>query len=137
MCFCLTNASTFEGKITQKSPSMKPCLICLAIKLFVSNAAAAQSGMRLTAFLLPVTSFQNLAKAPAIVRADSVAYQQGASFTIKASNYYTSSLGFFCRKELELEKTLRLPVKFRLGSVAYTDMMEGKGCGRLAVYGKK
>ena len=45
--------------------------------------------------------------------------------TIPAS-YYTSTLGFFCQKELQLEKAIKFPVKFRLGSVAYTDKMEGK-----------
>jgi len=41
--------------------------------------------------------------------------------------FYYNSIGFFCKKELQLEKTLKFPVKFRLGSVAYTDEMEGKG----------
>lgn len=45
--------------------------------------------------------------------------------TIPAS-YYTSQLGFFCKKELQLQKAIKFPVKFRLGSVAYTDKMEGK-----------
>jgi len=40
--------------------------------------------------------------------------------------FYYNSIGFFCKKELQLEKTLKFPVKFRLGSVAYTDEMEGK-----------
>lgn len=42
------------------------------------------------------------------------------------SNYYSSTLGFFCKKELQVEKTVKFPVKFRLGSVAYCDAMEGK-----------
>ncbi|HEX8460965.1 MAG TPA: hypothetical protein VF623_06030, partial [Segetibacter sp.] len=46
--------------------------------------------------------------------------------TISTSLYYTNTLGFFCKKELQLEKALKFPVKFRLGSVAYTDQMEGK-----------
>lgn len=45
------------------------------------------------------------------------------------STFYYNSLGFFCRKELQLEKALSFPLKFRLGSVAYTDQMEGKGKG--------
>lgn len=42
------------------------------------------------------------------------------------SNYYSSTLGFFCRKELQVEKTVKFQVKFRLGSVTYCDAMEGK-----------
>ncbi len=40
--------------------------------------------------------------------------------------FYSSHIGFFCQKELQLQKAVKLPVKFRLGSVAYTDKMEGK-----------
>lgn len=50
-------------------------------------------------------------------------------FNLMSSNYYTSTLGFFCKKELEVEKALKFPLKVRLGSVAYTDQMEGKGSG--------
>lgn len=43
--------------------------------------------------------------------------------------FYFHSIGFFCQKELQIEKALRLPLKFRLGSVAYTNEMEGTGKG--------
>lgn len=46
-----------------------------------------------------------------------------------SSTFYFNSIGFFCQKELQVEKALSFPVKFRLGSVAYTDDMEGKGKG--------
>lgn len=39
-------------------------------------------------------------------------------------NYY--ELAFFCKIEVELEKSVQLPVKFRLGSVDYVDWLEGK-----------
>jgi hypothetical protein len=42
------------------------------------------------------------------------------------SNYYYNNLGFFCSKELQLEKVTKIPFRFRLGSVQYTDQMEGK-----------
>ena len=43
--------------------------------------------------------------------------------------YYNKTIGFFCIKELQVQKALKIPLKFRLGSVAYTDKMEGKGAG--------
>ena len=42
------------------------------------------------------------------------------------SDYYAGNLGFFCKKEILVEKTVKFPVKFRLGSVQYCDAMEGK-----------
>ncbi len=41
-------------------------------------------------------------------------------------DYYASSLGFFCKKELQLEKITAIPFKFRLGSVQQCDRLEGK-----------
>ncbi len=40
--------------------------------------------------------------------------------------YYASQLGFFCKQEIKLEKTAKIPFKFRLGSVDDCDRMEGK-----------
>jgi hypothetical protein len=49
-----------------------------------------------------------------------------SAFTPVAKDYYSKHLGFFCRKEVWLEKSISLPLRFRLGSVEYTDYMEGK-----------
>ncbi len=46
-------------------------------------------------------------------------------------NFYTSQIGFFCTKELQVEKLTKIPFRFRLGSVQYTDALEGKNNGRL------
>ena len=49
------------------------------------------------------------------------------------AGFYASHLGIFCRAELQVEKAVSLPVKFRLGSVMYTDYLEQKPN---AVYGR-
>ncbi len=41
-------------------------------------------------------------------------------------SYYAAHLGFFCKQEIKLEKTAKIPFKFRLGSVEDCDRMEGK-----------
>ena len=42
------------------------------------------------------------------------------------ADFYCQNFGFFCKKELQLEKVTGVPFKFRLGSVQYCDWMEGK-----------
>ena len=45
---------------------------------------------------------------------------------ILPQNYYTKNLPFFCRKELQVEKATKIAIKFRLGSVADCNKLEGK-----------
>lgn len=43
-----------------------------------------------------------------------------------AKDFYSCNLSFFCRKELQIEKATSIPLRFRLGSLQYTDYLEQK-----------
>ncbi len=42
------------------------------------------------------------------------------------SGFYLNSLGFFCKKEIQIENTIHLPVRLRLGSLQEVNRLEGK-----------
>jgi hypothetical protein len=41
-------------------------------------------------------------------------------------NFYNKNLGYFCKKEWQLQKIIALPVYIRLGSKEYVDYLERK-----------
>ena len=40
--------------------------------------------------------------------------------------FYASQLGFFCKQEIKMDKITKVPFRFRLGSVADCNRLEGK-----------
>jgi len=42
-----------------------------------------------------------------------------------SANYYTTQTGFFCNQERALEKKTKIPLRVRLGSLSYTEQLEG------------
>jgi len=48
------------------------------------------------------------------------------SFKPLPQNFYNQHLGYFCKKEIQLQKITLLPVYIRLGSKEYVDYMERK-----------
>lgn len=45
---------------------------------------------------------------------------------IVPANYHAKTLGFFCKKELQLQKSTGINIFFRLGSKNYVDYLERK-----------
>jgi hypothetical protein len=43
-----------------------------------------------------------------------------------APSYYCNNLGYFCKKELQIQKLVSLPVYIRLGSLQYVNYLEQK-----------
>jgi len=41
-------------------------------------------------------------------------------------DFYAKRLGFFCRQEIKLEKAIKIPFRFRLGSVEQCNWLERK-----------
>lgn len=85
------------------------CLFVILLLILAFNATA-------QAFL-PVTSTHQK-------RIDSL---KNIPIRILAPDHYVKGLGFFCKKELQVEKATKIPFRFRLGSLDYVDKMEGKG----------
>lgn len=61
---------------------------------------------------------------------DSIPKSPIAKFVLRkpvlSPSYYNNHLGFFCQKELLLDKITTVPIRFRLGSLDYVNWMEQK-----------
>ncbi len=41
-------------------------------------------------------------------------------------DFYSKKLSFFCKQEIKMDKIIKVPFRFRLGSVEQCDWLEGK-----------
>lgn len=87
-------------------------LVLILIMIVAVEKLAAQMTLPNATKKLPLDSLKNL------------------PLRVIASNHYSSNLPFFCKQELQIQKLVKVPVKFRIGSVEEVDKLEGKHSGK-------
>lgn len=100
---------------------MRVTSICLLIILFVSKAIAND---RDTTIIIPpyvIAALPNSISNQPVT----IALNNYKSAHIKP-DFYLNSLGFFCKKEWQIEQKTKIPLRLRLGSLAYTNVLEQK-----------
>jgi len=80
-------------------------------------------GSLLIAALL-LNSLEAASQANSRAKVDST--RQTIHLKVLPRNFYNQHLGFFCKKEVQLQKLTRLPLFIRLGSKEHVDYLERK-----------
>jgi hypothetical protein len=60
-----------------------------------------------------------------VLQTDSLSFRANTSFTLR-KDAYIKNLAFFCKQEWKLEKTLKVPIRLRIGSLEQCNRLEGK-----------
>ena len=117
----------------------KNCILCYAVNLQTIVSYKAMKKICLFVNLFLVLSLALQAQVQKSVPA-SISIQDSLNKNIKLTDslkvafplqilpakYYTNNLGFFCKQELKIQQTIKLPFVFRLGSVEYNNYLEQK-----------
>lgn len=101
-------------KFTYNQCKMLVKRICLFVNLFLITAVSTKAQLMLN----PVP--------PKQVLTDSL---RNTTFRLLPEDYYSKNLSFFCKKELQIEKITKVPLRFRLGSLDHVNQLEGKQSG--------
>ncbi len=118
---------------------MKIFLISIILLLSTNLPLFGQEGIKLDGQPLPILE-QMLQHTPneslfgpihlPLLRKATVSTKNSKTISITSQAmplvYAYKDLALFCKLEVQLEKVVKLPVKFRLGSVDYVDWLEGK-----------
>jgi hypothetical protein len=96
-------------------------IIVVLLPLLCERAFAQDSSPFLKSLSsLPLKETQNKSSA---LRLTAVSLQK---INTLPQNYYVNGLGYFCKKELAVQKATGIPLRFRLGSLEYCNRLEGK-----------
>ncbi len=92
--------------------------------VFVGTLQLAQSQpVKKSSISLPISALNTI---PIRVSALPLPSSASAFSPNLSPNFYAANLGFFCQQEIKIEKAVKFPVKFRLGSVEACNHLEGK-----------
>ena len=92
--------------------------------IFVSKAVFAQEAAILNSQVLLKEVAANAAQAK--ISSYPVKTDHTPAKPFLSPQFYSSQLGFFCKQEIKFDKITKIPFRFRLGSVAQCDLLEGK-----------
>jgi hypothetical protein len=104
---------------------MQKAKILIFCTIFVANSVFCQNKSSFTGLKYTPAFQQN----PLLHSGSTVNHEPFENKLTKspvAPDFYPRGLGFFCKQEIKLEKLTKIPFRFRLGSVAQCDRMEGK-----------
>lgn len=132
-CFLVVSLLIFSGEAAGQVFEIKP-VVPVNVPVYYRHGWVNDFGLKHADHIKLPTKFETH-KHPDIVKK----FQMNSSLkpATQAANYitlktsvlpetYVKHLGFFCQKELQLEKFTNVPIRFRLGSLEYVNWLEGK-----------